>query len=74
VNARYDEVKLIIAERLAASATERLASEAHRTQVEQYRGLREIRARVGGALAGAGSVLTDQRVADEGRASARRPA
>jgi hypothetical protein len=67
MNARYDHLKLIIAERLATSATERLASEAHQTKVEQYRMLSEIRARFAGALAGAGSALTDQGGTDEGR-------
>jgi len=70
----YDQMRMLIAERLASSATERLAAEAHRTQVEDHRRLREIRTRVGGALAGAGSVLADQCVTDDGRASARRPA
>lgn len=74
MTAQYDEMKMIIAERLAASATERLGSEAHRTQVERYRRLTEIRARLGGTFAGAGAVLTDQRIADDGRAAVRRPA
>jgi hypothetical protein len=72
--AQYDQVNMMIGERLEAIANERVANEARRARVAETRRLREMAARVGGALAGVGSALTDHRRADERRPSVRRTA